>query len=357
MEEFLSGVSFGISLMIVTAILFGIIILIYYLAKSNYFFTFVQEGRAKAIMKFNRFHRIVMSYEGHGLDYEWNVRETGAEDGEGHIIPLRRQFRIGGLMWVGIPFVHSVYDYEFRWASFEQTAENGKLVQKVIPHEQRIDHILVQDDVYYTFVEKAETKGMVPVDAVMLLTIRITNPYKALFRIQNWLEATLNQTRPALREFIGSKQFEELVSALEGSKEKEMLEKEFNGFLKASAIDEFVREEYGVDLRKAGIATIDPAGDRGINYVEAASKKWEAQREKERIETIADAEVERLRRVYGQIKDYGDEGLFIRATEAIERAGKGPSNLVIFPFGTVQSMFEGWLGKRRNARKEKENEG
>jgi regulator of protease activity HflC (stomatin/prohibitin superfamily) len=152
---------------------------------------------------------------------------------------------------------------------------------------------------------------------------------------------------PALREFVGAKEFEELIRIKESSSEKEKAEEEFCEFLNSSQIDEFILKNYGVEIRKAELVNVDPSGDRAISYVEAASKSWEAQREKERIKVIADAEVERLDRVYGKIKQYGDMGLFIKATEAIQEVGKGQSNLVVFPFGSAQSMIEGWLGKRK----------
>jgi len=378
MKSFLLGVYIGLDIVGLAIAIFGLIVLIYSSAKNNIRLTFVKEGTDKAILKYGRFHRSVMYYGGHELDTEWSVRNIENEvdvdgniifqqditDSQGNIIhhqgevikgktgkPLRIRkrpwFLFGGLRWLGIPFIHSIYRHKFKWASFEQVGEDGNLVQKVIPHEDEIDFILVQDDVYYSFVREAETKGMVPVTVEMLLTIRIVNPYRALFRVQDWLEATQNQIKSALRDFVATKTFEELVAQRESAAvRQEDIEKEFNNFLKVSQIDEFLEENYGVRLRKAGLVNIDAAGDRGESYVAAATKKWEAEREKERIETIAAAEVERLDKVYTKIQSYGENGLFIRATEAIAEVGKGPSNLVVFPFGSVQSMLEGWLGRK-----------
>jgi len=357
MKEFLLGIYIGLGIFGLAAIVFALIILIYFLAKNNIFFTFVEEGRAKAILKFGEFHRIVMAYKGYGLDTEWTVRSKEKTDKDGHILEdgkivkgeqgtllkLRPEpwLRLGGLRWVGIPLIHSVYSYNFRWASFEQGEEQGKLAQKTISHEETIDYILVQDDIYYSFVKEAETEGMVPVDVDLLLTIRIINPYKAFFRVQNWLEATQNLLKPALRGFSSEKSFEDLI------KRKEKVERETDEFLVESGTDEYLERDYGIRLKKVGMVLIDPAGERGQTFVAAATKRWEAEREKERIEIIAAAEVERMDRVYGKILSYEHDGLFLRATEAIEEAGRGPSNLVIFPFGSAQSILEGWLGKKK----------
>ena len=359
MTEFLSGVYIGLGIVGLIAGIFAIIGLVYFLAKNNIFITFVEEGTAKTILKFGKFSRAIMTYEGYGLDTEWTIRDKENEvDDKGNItcngkllkndqgknIKLRKEplLRFGGLRWVGIPLIHSVHRYNFRWISFEQGEEEGNLVQKAIPHEKEsIDYILVQDDVYYSFVREAETDGMVPVNLDLLLIIRIINPYKALFRVQNWLEAVQNQLKPALRGFTATLTYEKLIQ------KKEQVERETDEFLQETGTADYLERNYGVRLKRVGIVHIDPSGERGKTYVEAASKKWEADKEKERIEVIADAEVERLTRVYGKIESYGDTGLFIRATEAIEETGKGSGNLVVFPFGSVQQMLEGWLGKKK----------
>lgn len=361
MKEFLLGFYIGFWIVGVTAFLFALIAAIYFLAKHNIFVTFVREGTAKAILKYGQFHRIVLAYKDYGLDQKGMVRKLdengkqGSEEGKDeqdnfidhYLIEIQPQprFRIGGLRWVGIPFIHSVYSHEFRWSSFEQAEEGGKLIQKVIPHKEVIDYILVQDDVYYTFIREAETKGMVPVDLDLLLTIRIVNPYKALFRVQNWLEAVQNIAKPALRSFVNSKTYEELMA------KREVVEREADEFLKVSGVDRYVERDYGSRLKKIGMAKIDPGGERGKVYVEAASKQWEAEKEQQKIMTLADAEIGRMDKVYGKITSYGDNGLFIRTVEAIEQAGKGPSNLVIFPFGAFSEIIKGWIGKEKEVKK------
>lgn len=325
MESFLLGIYVGLVLVGVAGSVFGIIALLYFLARNNIFFTIVREGTVKIILKFDQFHQAIMTYKGYVLDAEWNVQE---KSGAGSI-------GFGGLKWIGIPLIRSVYKYKFRWTSFEQGEEQGKIIQKIIHHpDEIIDYILVQDDVYYSFVREAETKGMVPVDVDLLSTIRIVNPYKALFRVQNWLEATQNQLKPALREFIATQEFEDLVG------QKEEVGVKATKLLKETGIRDTLEQDYGVRIKKLGLANINPAGERGGKYVEAASKGWEAAKE-----------VERLDKEYKKVKDFGEEGLFLKAIEAIKEVGKGPSNLVLFPFGYLQSMLEGWVGRKKEEKK------
>jgi len=341
MENFLTGVYIGLYFIEFVLIIFGPIVLVYFLAKNNIFFTIVKEGQAKAILKFGEFERIIMRYQGYGLDQEWKVCEIAkCENPESELIS--EPARIGGLMWVGIPFIHSVYKYEFRWVSFEQTEEGGRLIEKPISHpEENIDYIIVQDDIFYTFLSGAESKELLPINMQLLLTIRIVNPYKALFRVQNWLEAVQNQTKPALRGFASKKTYAQLIG------KKEEVERESDKFLQDSRIDEYLEKNYGARLKRVGMVSIDLSGERGKAYLESSTKQYEADREKERILTIADAEVERINRTYAAIKGHGDEGLFIRTNEAIEEAGRGPSNLVLFPLGPINSMLEAWTGKKK----------
>lgn len=357
MDAFLTGVYIALSIVGVALILFTPIAFIYFLAKNNILFTIVKEGQAKAILKFGKFERMVMCYQGHGFNNDWDVCQRVTSGNEPHIngvcgairdsnneiisnCELRPEpFKIGGLMWIGIPFIHSVYKYEFRWISFEQKEEGGKPIEKTISHtEENMDYILVQDDVFYSFLKGADSKELVPVDMELLLTIRIINPYKAIFRVQNWLEAVQNQTKPALRGFAAGKAYHDLIG------KKEEVKRESDKFLSESGIADYVEENYGTRLKRVGLVSINLSGERGNAYLAASTKQYEADREKERIETIASAEVNRINRIYNEITSHGAEGLFIRANEAIEEAGKGPSNLVLFPLESAKSMLKAWTG-------------
>ncbi|MEK7575625.1 MAG: SPFH domain-containing protein [Patescibacteria group bacterium] len=346
MESFWIGLKIGSITLLTLLSMLAIVVLIYNLARYNVFFTIVQEGTAKAILRFGKCRKIVMSYKGHYLDAEWNVKKIDESPSVEEKL-LRKILDwikkiTGGLKWIGIPFINKVHLYRFEWTSYEQVREGEKTIEKPITKEEKdISFILVQDDVYFTFLDKAETKGMIPVDVSLLLTLRVVNPYKALFRIQKWLEATQNRVKPAYRSFTRKKTFEELTE------QREAVEDEANSFLKDSQVDNFIKDTYGVELVAVEMVKIDPAGEWGTKFTEEAAKKWSAEKEKERIETLADADVNRMERVYGKITSYGEQGMYIRTVEAIEKTGQGPSNLIIFPFGSIKDIMKGWLGKEK----------
>ncbi|MBL7053383.1 MAG: hypothetical protein ISS02_01865 [Candidatus Portnoybacteria bacterium] len=258
-----------------------------------------------------------MSYQEYWFDDNWNIISAASK---------KRLF--GGLKWVGIPFVHSVYKYKFKWISFEQAEEDGQLIEKSISHEDNIDYILLQDDIYYVFVKEVETKGMVPLDIGILLTIRIINPYKALFRVQNWLEATQNQFKPVVISYVGKQEFEQLIQ------DKEQLGDAVHKILNESKIDQNVEEDYGVHIKKVGFVKIDPTGDLKNQYQEAATKEWEAKKEAKRLDTV-----------YGTITDDKKDRLFIRAIEGLEKASENESTKIVFPLGGIDSLIKSWTGK------------
>ena len=342
----------GIGLVIVTiALLLSLFYLtLLLLAKNNLFFTYVEEGRAKAVMEYGEFHKMVMVYKDHYFDQLGFVRHVSEEgkiakiangrvdeksilDDKHYKIELEKpkSFLPKGIKWIGNPFVYSVHSYTFRWDSLRQEVlESGAIIQKTIHHDEKIDYIIVQDDVYVTVVKEAETKQMVPLDILAVLTIRVVNPYKALFRTQEWLEQTTNLITPAIRSFVGNKEYEDLTTEMkEGGQTQKAAEQ---GFLTESRMDEEIQEDYGVRIKKVGFIRIDPSGARALKYVAAASKKYEAQKKAESIEVLADAEEGRIRKVYQAVQDFGPTGTSIRGAEAIEKSSQtGKSTIIPFP--------------------------
>lgn len=350
----------------------GSIALIYVLAEYNILFTMVEEGQIKAVTKFGEFHELIMVYANHYFDQHWNVRhksEGGKKDShlvrvekDGVMVKEKKSYKInlrkpksqlpGGIFWIGLPFIFEVFTYHFIWDSFRQdTNDSGEIVERIVHHDEWLDYILAQDAVYFTLLEEAEAKGMVPLNIKILLTIRILNPYKALFRVQKWLEQTVNIARPVIRTHIAGKIYEDLVAAAEGGE----LQRTSGGFLKEMA-DELL-EDYGVKIKKVGFPSLDPmATERGVDFIKAASQAYVAEKEADAIRIRANAEKDRQKAVYGATIELGEKGMTIRGLEAIEGAGKGEGNWVI-PFDSMSGLLRGLLGAKRTATETDEKKG
>lgn len=347
--EMLKGIYIGFGIIGAFGFILFLILFIRFLGRHDIFFTIVNESTAKLILKFEGFHKIKISFSGHDIDKEtWDIR-TYREDEEGEFenhepkfFWLKKIFSLGGLRWLGIPFMHSIHKYEMYWLSFRQKEENGRLVQEAVPHGGILDYISLKDEIYFAVIENAETKDGIQVDMYFQLTLRVINPRKALFEVENWIEACLNLFRPVLRNFIATKTLEQLIGMKEDGTEAERNRKrtsEAKEMIDQAEIDKHILARYGIQMIEHGfgIASINPKSDE---YSQALTKKW-----------LAEREADRLEEVYGKIAQFGDTGKLIRTLEALERVGAQPSKTIIFPLGSAQDIIKGWIGREREEEK------
>ncbi len=378
------------------------------LARHNLFFTLVEEGEAKNLLHNRAFIKVVMKYHGFYVDERWNVKSSQRrkqmtveqaeqftetlnakrrKEGKKELKPwdgkerrekdswwlrIVNKFMGGGLIWVGIPPFDSVHTYEFRW----QTLKEGK----VVFHEELLDYVFVKSAPYFVKLEEVETKGMVPLNIEMLLTIRCINPYKTIFRVHQWLEFAVGRLGSYIRQYVPARniQFENLIGTeqlpgsdlfqflegkdvgnkltpedkqffrVDGLSEKEIEEKEQAGW----GILKILREIYGIDITGIEFRSIVTVGKQ---YEEAAAKKWSAKRDRERIiieaeaeakkiKTIADAEAERIRTVSKAIQDCGNAGLVAKVTDMIKDSAAKLPNWIILP-GDFLDIFKKFGGK------------
>ena len=167
-------------------------------------FTIVKEGTAKTIVRLGQFRKAVIAWEEYKLDKEWEV-----EKGWSVHLP-------GGLRFVGIWPLDKVYKYNFRWRDIQLV--QGE--EKVEFHEGLIDYVFVRQDVYWTELKKAETvpPERIPANIQFLVTVRITNPYKVLFRApSNWNENLMAKINALFRDWVGRKTLDEVLSARQSS--------------------------------------------------------------------------------------------------------------------------------------------
>jgi len=304
------------------------------MAENNFIFTKVQEGQAKAILRMGKLHRFVMNYEGHFFDYKWNVwrkdfltdlvslkkkkqksievlenqinspKEIEEEKRRGRIekvmgvkvenVEERKENLLAwaietflalspilkGIKVVGLYPFYKVFWYKFTWTSFEQQ-KGGKGELKAVTKEKMIDYIILQDDVYCARVEGAETEDKVPVDVNLSYSIRISNPFKALFLTQKWLEITTNRIVPRFRRFISTFTYDD-IHGMKKSGSKTDASKKIIDFLTEDKLDEDLEFRYGVHIvhESVEMQTIDPISESNP-LMEAAAKPWVAQKNAE----------------------------------------------------------------------------
>lgn len=314
-SSYLLGLGFLIGGLIAFVVLFGLIY--FWWAPNNLFYTFVKEGTVKIVVLADKVIRILIQWKGYTLDKDWNVKE-GEEQ---HIL--------GGLRRYGWWPIYDIYIHTFSWTGI---AHNGELKH----HKEEIhDYVMLKDDIYWGKVEKAEDKDLLPLDVELLFTIRIVNPYKALFRVDDWLQTVINRSSPAVRDYITGYTFNELIKMPEA-----MGEEIFKDLKERKILDEEFKERYGIEVRAIEVKDINPPEE----YRKATLAKFEAAREKERIEITAEAERTRIDRVYGSIKRFKDLGRLVRALEAMEKSPLAAS-ITVQAIPGIQELFRGLFGR------------
>jgi hypothetical protein len=168
-------------------------------------FTNVSEGSAKALMRRGAFIKFVMAWEGHTFNEDWDV----VEGEETHLM--------GGFRFVGYRGLDTVYTYNFRWRDLHLEERQAKITF----HQEKIDYILVRPDVYFTDIEEAETKPpeRIPLNVHFLVTIKVVNPYKALFVAPpNWNENVMMRLNAIFRDWVGTKELDDILELREEPK-------------------------------------------------------------------------------------------------------------------------------------------
>lgn len=325
----------GLALLVTSPIL--LLIFLRFLAERNLFFTLVEEGSAKAIMRGEEFRRFVMAYQGFTFDEEWNVVELKKAPTSSSLLRQWFKKRLGGIRWLGWPFLDTVYEYNFRWTVLRESKaskyEDGFVDQRELPNKKcvvafakRIDYIYLRDAVYYDELIGTETEELMPVDIFMLLPIRIINAYKALFRVHKWLDTTQDLIKPMVRSWAAETSYQEVI------KKREVAEREFDTFLasksgreEGKSIGDYLLDTYGVRVKRITFEDIVPPEE----YSKAATRRVEAEQKEKEIEVLAKAEATRVKTSFDPIIERGEAGLAIRALESLDKAGQSPGNWII----------------------------
>ncbi|MFH0819850.1 MAG: SPFH domain-containing protein [bacterium] len=282
------------------------------MASKNFMFTVVKEGTTKVVMTAGAggaFDRLLMQYRGHKLNDDGTVGQT---EEERELSKVKTRLGLKGIRWLGFPRFFEVYKYPFSWVSIEQK-NDGTMGLK--PHEKQIiDYILVQDDIYYTKVDKAEDKEMIPLNIGLAFRIRIINPYKALFAVQNWLEMTFNTLTPSFRKGVAGEKWEDI------QKNPEDFTTQYMDSVEETIND--LKGRYGIEVISVQMLTIDPSGEMVQKIRESSIKEFEARQDAKRKTIGADAEKYRIETVYGALADRGKLGELVRRLEALETAAQ-----------------------------------
>lgn len=178
---------------------------VYELAKRNLFWTIQEEGFAVPITRNGEFHKVILTYSGHRFTNERRDKKTNTVD-DLNIYDIEKNpgssenstswildliFPIRGIVWIGVPGVHEIYDPAI------DLTDNRLRSRSLGPNR-----ILVREYVYKLLMRDAEMEGRIPFEISVQITAQVTNPAKAAFRIAKYFNTSVEYIDSwARREF------------------------------------------------------------------------------------------------------------------------------------------------------------
>lgn len=375
-----------------------------WLAEEDILFTTCTEGTIKIVVKSGSFDHPIMSFAGYHLNDpraanyykkefkgvertvllpDWQVlyhgvgNKRGFENtGDDYYDDRYQLLKNLGLYWVGWPWSHSVYVYAFEWNETVTQKDTGE--EKILPRAEPADFVYVKDFVYAIKTSGAETRDRLPVDILMLVTVAVRNPYRALFSGEDWLQRVTAEINRYVRTFVGSHYYQNLISpeqssATEDDENKETDADKIKKYWKQFSnpiitLNELLpdddkdtsprglKDRYGIEIRGVALQTMDLSGspEAKKKHQEATLKRYVAQQEAEAIKLTAEAngeairikgakEAEALTARLEVIKKYEEAGMTLAGYDAIRESSQGSGNTIIWatnPLAPLTDMLK-----------------
>lgn len=283
------------------------------IAKTDVLLTEVPEGTVKFVIIGDSLNHILMSYKGRHLNDpqdrtifdpsipEWEVISHG-QNRDKEFDKRFLLFRMTGTYWVGIPPWRSVKKYHFRWNE-RRIGKGGQEEVWSRPDREYGDpehtNIMYVSSFPYEFIlDGAETEDGFPTRVWCQVVLRVTNPYKAMFDTENWLQVVSAAVNGIVKDYVGHETFDNLRSELKKGEEGQT-SADSHAFSKqvcelthglpddpVGEVDKYKKGllgRFGVTLDFATIQDIAPGGMHAGEYEKALAQGFLADKEAEAI--------------------------------------------------------------------------
>ena len=354
----------GVALGLLVVGINGFGLLVYYAAQYKIFFTAPKEAKAEFVMAGNTDKRMIMVWKGHSADDGSQISPTNSTHGWLHYVNPLNWMERWGIYWIGLWPFYKIYTYDFVWTE-EKTDDNGKIIPftrratRNVP-EGQTSFIKVNDTNYFVVANDVKTKDGVPLKFILLLTVRIENPRKALFSGEEWLERTGGTVTNMTVKYCGVLSYEQVIASnpatltiyKDGVRLPPIIKtlEELIMLLgdgkpdDVQGVDLDLLTAYGVRIVAAKIHSIDFADAAAAEeFRKATTQKYVAEQEglgkaakatgeAAAITTLANAEEYRINKIYAPIAgDNKEARMKIRQLEAMERSGDKGGNTIVVP--------------------------
>lgn len=350
-----------------------------------YFFTYVEPGQIKIVIRGERFIRCIMDYAGYkfrrhdsGMGPQkpehWEVVPSATPHtdddalAEFSLSPLGFWawwiYKSTGAVFVGIPPFQSLWTYTIPRLVQEMDREGNPILVDGKPiletKSDRSDHLRAREFIWNWIVPSADTKDKVPVSVTGALRMECRNPVLAAFASDSWPQALTNAIIAKVTAFLRTIDYERVVAHTDETEIVNMLGK-INEDLDGQGIGTLTR--YGLQVVKVQVFDYHPLleGDAkdALMAPFAATKKAEAtitaaranaeatviNATANRRATVMDGEgraaaVARLITVLAQRGKRGDIGRLIQALEAQVNTAKAGGATFFFGQGGQNSGLD-----------------
>lgn len=181
-----------------------------------------KERTIQTIVRFKKHHKIIMSVEGHHLNDpkrkkyfspnmpEWEIIKNNPEYKQS----LGEKWNIYFFLWP----IYKTYVYEFSYTKSKKSElkegdvilwHNEDTSEYVVARSGTSDYIDFQTE-YPTITGDLYSKEMAKVLVFTNNTIRVTNPFKMMFKINNWMNIVMETIGGALKGVIGDLKIQEM---------------------------------------------------------------------------------------------------------------------------------------------------
>lgn len=361
----------GVALGLLVVGINGLGLLVYYAAQYKIFFTAPKEGTAEFFMTGNVVRRMIMLWKGRrakgpkngqSVDDQFDIETGEREQSIFHYLNPLNWMEMFGIYWIGIWPFYPIYRYDFVWTE-EKVDENGKIV----PYTRRATKksgegqtafIRVNDTNYFFVIDDVKTKGGLPTKFVLLVTVRIVNPYKALFRGEDWLERTGGAINDMVIRYAGVLEYEEITASKPAP--LSVFENGVATLAREWYLEELIKSlgdgknddnqgtdlllNYGVEIVAAKRHSFDFADTEAAKQLrDATTQRYTAEQKglgeaaeatgkAAAITTLANAEKYRIDTTYAPIAgDDLEKRMQIRQLEATEKSGAAGGNTIVVP--------------------------
>ncbi len=267
-----------------------------------YFFTFLEDGQVKVVIKGGKFIRAIMADperifvkderdpDPRNADYWW-IRSAGTNEREEPISQfeltwnplswwIRWMYRYNGAVWVGVPFFRELrIDKNTRVV---EKKENGRVVldsKTGLPTLEDVedwsDHLRTKTFYWYFKVPSVDTKDNIKIGYVGFLKVQCVNPYLASFNIDHWDSALTKEVSTWVNNFNRAKMYDDLIASSDqtGNEMADFLLRELNRVLNPVG-----QTEKGIGMKIIEVNIVDQEPQLTDVQAKAQTAEWEAER-------------------------------------------------------------------------------